>query len=86
MPRPPVVGGFSFARMFAKPLTRLQEEVIQVNTDELEVLKNAKGKTICRVDPKLQLVEIVLRNIRSQLWFIDGVVYQHHDTSPIEHQ
>lgn len=72
--------------MFAKPLTRLQGGVVQVNADELEVIKNASGKTICRVDPKRQLVEIVLRNMRSQLWFIDGVLYQHHDSSPTKVQ
>lgn len=50
--------------------------------DHLEVVRNAAGKTIAKVDRCSQRIEIVQKNARSTLWFENGQFCQTHEPAP----
>ncbi|MDK7734181.1 hypothetical protein QP568_07765 [Propionimicrobium lymphophilum] len=46
----------------------------------MEAVKNAGGKTICRVDLERRQIEIVHKGFLSRLWFDDyGGFHQRHE-------
>lgn len=49
----------------------------------METVKNAGGKTICRVDLERRQIEIVHKGCLSRLWFDDyGGFHQRHERRP----
>lgn len=50
----------------------------------METVKNAGGKTICRVDLERRQIEIVHKGCLSRLWFDDcGDFHQCHERRPL---
>lgn len=49
----------------------------------MKTIKNAAGKTICRVDPDRKQIEIAHKGYLSRVWFDDeGHLHQRHERPP----
>ncbi|MEW6927983.1 hypothetical protein QEV56_04720 [Trueperella pyogenes] len=41
----------------------------------MKTIKNAAGKTICKVDEALEIIEIQVKGCRTYLWFEQGHIF-----------